>query len=67
MMFCHIVKQLISCFLLSMLLSQSVVAGIVLPMVLDNNSLTKVEHHVNNHSIEHQCTNDNHLILIKKH
>ena len=53
MIFSHIVKQLISCLLLSMLLAQSVLAGIVIPMELDNN-----EHLVNNHSIENHCTYD---------
>ena len=62
MIFSHIVKQLISCFLLSMLLTQSVLAGIVMPIELDNN-----EHSINNHSIEEHCIySDNTLDFDKK-
>ncbi len=55
MIFGRIIKQLISCFLLSMLLTQSVFAGIMIPLEVNNN-----EHSVNNHSIENYCTYDDH-------
>lgn len=51
-MLSDMVKQFILCLLLLMLLTQSVLAGIVeTPFELDNNALTKVEHH----NIDHHC------------
>ncbi len=61
MIFGHIVKQLTSYFLLSMLLTQSVLAGIVIPIELDNN-----EHSINKHSIENHCTYDDNTLNFDK-
>lgn len=49
-------KQLISLFLLSMFLSQSVLAGIIVSNELNLNSLLQVKHHFDSDSIEHRCT-----------
>lgn len=65
-MFCPIVKQLISSFLLSMLLSQSVFSGVVIPLELDNNTLSNVGYHVNHNSIKHHCTYDDSTLGIEQ-